>query len=124
MTKYTKEQREMIAEYLEKEILPMKSLLNQSLPFSALDELVKADDIVDKIKNLRTVTFGDIKNQTGTTFKFKGVDETFLIIQSQETEGNKLGKTFFVINKRIPLFDKADHVGRYRDNTVVEVIND
>lgn len=114
MTKYTKEQREMIAEYLEKEILPMKSRVNQSLPFSALDEWVNANDIVDKIKNLKFTRFAEIKNIVGTRFVQRFSDAEYIIVY------NHTSKESIIININKSLAFGVDTVS---DDTLVEVIN-
>lgn len=68
MTNYTKEQREMIAEFIEKEILPMRSMVEQSLASSKRDEWVNVKDINEKIKNLKFTRFSEIKSLVGTRF--------------------------------------------------------
>lgn len=68
MTNYTKEQREMIVEFIEKEILPMRSMVDQSLAFSEQGEWVNIKDINEKIKNLKFSRFSEIKSLVGTRF--------------------------------------------------------
>ena len=68
MTNYTKEQREMIAKFIEKEILPMRIIIDQSLPFSKRDEWVNVKDIIEKIENLKFTRFSEIKSLVGTRF--------------------------------------------------------
>ena len=75
MTNYTKEQREIITEFFEKEILPLKSMVNQSLPFSKWGEWVNVKDIIEKIKNLKFTRFAEIKNQVGTRFMQQFYDD-------------------------------------------------
>lgn len=58
MTNYTYEQRKMIAEYLENEILTISQEIEQ----------IYKNNIRNKIKNLKLTTFEDIKNIIGTKF--------------------------------------------------------
>lgn len=115
MTKYTKEQREMITEFIEKEILPMKSKVNQSLPFSALDEWVNAKDIVDKIKNFKFTRFAEIKNIVGTRFMQRFSDAEYIIVY------NHTSKESIIININKSLAFGVDTIS---DDTLVEVINE
>ena len=47
MTNYTQEQREIITKFIETEILPMRSMVNQSLAFSV--DAVSDDTLVEVI---------------------------------------------------------------------------
>lgn len=115
MTNYTKEQREIITEFFEKEILPLKSMVNQSLPFSKQDEWVNVKDIIEKIENLKFTRFAEIKNQVGTRFMQQFYDDEYVIARNQTINEN------IVIN-----IDKslAFGVNTISDDTLVEVINE
>ncbi|MCX8581987.1 hypothetical protein J3U18_09800 [Gilliamella sp. B3482] len=115
MTNYTKEQREMIAEFIEKEILPMRSMVNQSLVFSKQDEWVNVKDINEKLKNLKFIRFAEIKNQVGTRFLRQFYDDKYIIAHNQTTNENII----ININKSL-----AFSVNAISDDTLVEVINE
>lgn len=115
MTNYTKEQREMIAEFIEKEILPMRSIVNQSLAFSKRDEWVNVKDINEKIKNLKFTRFAEIKNIVGTRFMQRFSDIEYIIVY------NNTSKESIIININKSLAFGVDTVS---DDTLVEVIND
>lgn len=115
MTNYTKEQREIITEFFEKEILPLKSMVNQSLPFSKLGEWVNVKDIIEKIENLKFTRFAEIKNQVGTRFMQQFYDDEYVIARNQTTNEN------IIININKSLAFGVDAVS---DDTLVEVINE
>ena len=115
MTNYTKEQQEMVAEFIEKEILPMRSMVNQSLAFSKQDEWVNVKDINEKLKNLKFIRFAEIKNQVGTRFMQQFYDDEYVIAHNQTTMGN------IIININKSLAFSVDAVS---DDTLVEVINE
>ena len=115
MTNYTKEQREMIAEFIEKEILPMRSMVDQSLAFSKQDEWVNVKDINEKLKNLKFIWFAEIKNQVGTRFLQQFYDDKYIIAHNQTTNENII----ININKSL-----AFGVNTISDDTLVEVISD
>ena len=115
MTNYTKEQREMIAEFIEKEILPMRSMVDQSLAFSKQDEWVNVKDINEKLKNRKFIRFAEIKNQVGTSFMQQFYDDKYIIAHNQTTNENII----ININKSL-----AFGVNTISDDTLVEVISD
>ena len=115
MTNYTKEQREMIAKFIEKEILPMRIIIDQSLPFSKRDELVSVKDINEKIKNLKFTRFAEIKNHVGTKFKQRFYDDEYVIGYNQTSKEN------IIININKSLAFGVDTVS---GDTLVEVINE
>lgn len=115
MTNYTKEQREMITEFIEKEILPMRSMVNQSLAFSKRDEWVNVKDIKEKIESLKFTKFAEIKNHVGTRFKQRFYDDEYVIGYNQTSEEN------IIININKSLAFGVDTVS---DDTFVEVIDE
>ena len=115
MTNYTKEQREIITEFFEKEILPLKSMVNQSLPFSKQDEWVNVKDIIEKIENLKFTRFAEIKNQVGTRFLQQFYDDEYVIAHNQTTNEN------IIININKSLAFGVDTVS---GDTLVKVINE
>ena len=115
MTRYTKEQQEMIAEFIEKEILPMRSMVDQSLAFSKRDEWVNVKDINEKIKNLKFTRFAEIKSLVGTRFMQRFSDAECIIAYNQTSKEN------IIINIKKSLAFGVDTVS---DDTLVEVINE
>lgn len=115
MANYTQEQREIITKFIETEILPMRSMVNQSLAFSKRDEWVNVNDINEKIKNLKFTRFAEIKNQVGTRFLQQFYDDEYVIARNQTTMEN------IVININKSLAFSVDAVS---DDTLVEVINE
>ena len=115
MTNYTTEQREIITKFIETEILPMRSMVNQSLAFSKRDEWVNVNDINEKIKNLKFTRFAEIKNQVGTRFLQQFYDDEYVIAHNQTTMEN------IIININKSLAFSVDAVS---DDTLVEVINE
>ena len=115
MTNYTKEQIEIITEFIEKEILPLKSKVNQSLAFSKLDEWVNVKDIKEKIENLKFTRFDEIKNQVGTKFLQRFHDDEYVIGYNQTSKEN------IIININKSLAFGVDTVS---GDTLVEVINE
>lgn len=115
MTNYTKEQQKMIAEFIEKEILPMRSMVDQSLASSQRDEWVNVKDINEKIKNLKFTRFSEIKSLVGTRFMQQFYDDKYIIAHNQTTNEN------IIINFNKSL---AFGVNTISDDTLVEVISD
>ena len=115
MANYTTEQREIITKFIETEILPMRSMVNQSLAFSKRDEWVNVKDINEKIKNLKFTRFAEIKNQVGTRFLQQFYDDEYVIARNQTTNENII----ININKSL-----AFGVNTVSDDTLVEVINE
>lgn len=115
MANYTTEQREIITKFIETEILPMRSMVNQSLAFSKRDEWVNVNDINEKIKNLKFTSFAEIKNQVGTRFLQQFYDDEYVIAHNQTTMEN------IIININKSLAFSVDAVS---DDTLVEVINE
>ena len=115
MTNYTKEQRAIITKFIETEILPMRSMVNQSLAFSKRDEWVNVNDINEKIKNLKFTRFAEIKNQVGTRFLQQFYDDEYVIAHNQTTMEN------IIININKSLAFSVDAVS---DDTLVEVLNE
>ena len=118
MTNYTKEQQEMVAEFIEKEILPMRSMVNQSLAFPKRDEWDSVKDIIEKIEkieNLKFTKFAEIKSLVGTRFmqRFSAVE--YIIAYNQTSKEN------IVININNSIAFGVDTVS---DDTLVEVINE
>ena len=115
MINYTQEQREIITKFIETEILPMRSMVNQSLAFSKRDEWVNVNDINEKIKNLKFTRFAEIKNQVGTRFLQQFYDDEYVIAHNQTTMEN------IIININKSLAFSVDAVS---DDTLVEVLNE
>lgn len=115
MANYTQEQREIITKFIETEILPMRSMVSQSLAFSKRDEWVNVKDINEKIKNLKFTKFAEIKNQVGTKFLQRFHDDEYVIARNQTTGEN------IIININKSLAFSVDAVS---DDTLVEVINE
>lgn len=115
MANYTTEQREIITKFIETEILPMRSMVNQSLAFSKRDEWVNVKDINEKIKNLKFTRFAEIKNQVGTRFLQQFYDDEYVIAHNQTT----MESIIININKSL-----AFSVDAVSDDTLVEVINE
>lgn len=69
VNKYNSEQRKMIADFLESEILPFASKTNRTEPFSTNEWWINKEEITNVIKYLRHLRFEDIKNKNGIKFR-------------------------------------------------------
>lgn len=69
VNKYNGEQRKMIADFLELEILPFASKTNRTEPFSTNEWWINKEEITNIIKHLRCLRFEDIKNKNGIKFR-------------------------------------------------------
>lgn len=115
MANYTYEQRQMIAEYLENEILPdfvpyTEVTLSSRIPMSIL----KRGDIEKKIKTLKQTTFGDIKNQVGVRFEMVGYIRYRIIHHS-------INNTNYILDESNAEVYPLSYLN---DTDQVEVIND
>lgn len=77
MTNYTYEQRKMIADYLENEVLTKQHQIKDHPDdnfntgyYMAVDSSI-IENLIDELTNL---TFGEIKHQAGVKFKYDGFE--------------------------------------------------
>lgn len=117
LNKYNREEREIIAKFLETEVLKFASKTNPCTPFSQETWWVNIEDIKNVIDELRIPTFKDIKNRIGVRFRapelFGHYDE--YIICSEDKDDSIVD---FVVSKKgiIISLDKIP------DDTLVEIV--
>lgn len=107
MANYTYEQRQMIAEYLENDILMAAK--------SCLDDKAFLISLENEIRRLKQTTFGDIKNQVGIRFKVRESGDCYVIVHDINNE-----EYCFVSLDNYCLFSLND----IDNNVLVEVINE
>ena len=119
LNKYNREEREIIAKFLETEVLKFASRTNPCTPFSQETWWVNIEDIKNVINELRIPIFKDIKNRIGVRFRapelFGHYDEYIICGKDINTENSIVD---FVVSKKgiIISLDKIP------DDTLVEIV--
>lgn len=119
LKKYSREEREIIAKFLETEVLKFASKTNPCTPFSQGTWWVNIEDIKNVINELRIPIFKDIKNRIGVRFRapelFGHYDEYIICGKNIDTEDSIVD---FVVSKKgiIISLDKIP------DDTLVEIV--
>lgn len=117
LKKYSREEREIIAKFLETEVLKFASKTNPCTPFSQETWWVNIEDIKNVINELRIPIFKDIKNRIVVRFRAPelfGHYEEFMI-SGEDIEDSIID---FVVSKKgiIISLDKIP------DDTLVEIV--
>lgn len=120
LKKYSREEREIIAKFLETEVLKFASKTNPCTPFSQETWWVNIEDIKNVINELRIPIFKDIKNRIGVRFRAPELlghyDEYIICGKDIDTEDSIVD---FVVSKKgiIISLDKIS------DDTLVEIVS-
>ena len=119
LNKYNREEREIIAKFLETEVLKFASKTNPYTPFSQETWWVNIEDIKNVINELRIPIFKDIKNRIGVRFRapelFGHYDEYIICGKDIDTEDSIVD---FVVSKKGVIIS----LDKIPDDTLVEIV--
>ena len=119
LKKYSREEREIIAKFLETEIFKFASRTNPCTPFSQETWWVNIEDIKNVINELRIPIFKDIKNRIGVRFRapelFGYYDEYIICGKDIDTEDSIVD---FVVSKKGVIIS----LDKIPDDTLVEIV--
>lgn len=119
LKKYSREEREIIAKFLETEVLKFASKTNPCTPFSQGTWWVNIEDIKNVINELRIPIFKDIKNKIGVRFRapelFGHYDEYIICGKDIDTEDSIVD---FVVSKKGVIIS----LDKIPDDTLVEIV--
>lgn len=119
LNKYNREEREIIAKFLETEVLKFASKTNPYTPFSQETWWVNIEDIKNVIDELRIPIFKDIKNRIGVRFRapelFGHYDEYIICGKDIDTEDSIVD---FVVSKKGVIIS----LDKIPDDTLVEIV--
>ena len=119
LNKYNREEREIIAKFLETEVLKFASKTNPCTPFSQETWWVNIEDIKNVINELRIPIFKDIKNRIGVRFRapelFGYYDEYIICGKDIDTEDSIVD---FVVSKKGVIIS----LDKIPDDTLVEIV--
>ena len=119
LKKYSREEREIIAKFLETEVLKFASKTNPCTPFSQGTWWVNIKNIKNVINELRIPIFKDIKNKIGVRFRapelFGHYDEYIICGKDIDTEDSIVD---FVVSKKGVIIS----LDKIPDDTLVEIV--